>query len=382
MRIALATSSYLPNIGGVEEHVLHVGRELQARGHDVSVWTVRQPGSPPPADDGLPVRDLPCPLPNRSAGGMARWVAAAPRAWNAWAAAGRADQPDIIDIQCFGPNGPYATALARRRRTPLVYSNHGETFMDAHGAFENSALLRRSLRDTLGRAAATTSCSAFAATDLKRFAAIQTPVIVGNGIDLGLEPSRQHSQLPRTYIAGIGRLVANKGFDVLVRAFAQASPHLVDTDLVIAGTGPEADGLSELARHLGVEARVHLIGGLDRASVRTVLDGALLHIVPSRVEAFGIVVLEGWRSGAPVLCTNIGGPPEFVTDNVDGLLFNPEDAPVLAHLIIKVVDDWPLRARLAQAGREAAKRYSWSAVADRYEAAFESAIITTTRIKS
>jgi glycogen(starch) synthase len=382
MRIALATSSYLPNIGGVEEHALHVGRELQARGHDVSVWTVRQPGSPPSADDGLPVRALPCPLPNRSAGGMARWIAAAPRAWNAWASAGRADQPDIIDIQCFGPNGPYATALARRRRTPLVYSNHGETFMDAHGAFESSALLRRSLRDTLARAAAITSCSEFAAADLGRFAATRTPVIVGNGIDLELAPSRQGPQLPRTYIAGIGRLVANKGFDVLVRAFAQASPHLVDTDLVIAGIGPEADSLSELARVLGVEARVHLIGGLDRASVRTVLDGALLHVVPSRVEAFGIVVLEGWRSGAPVLCTNVGGPPEFLTDNVDGLLFNPEDAPALAHLITKVVGDRPLRARLARAGQEAAKRYSWSAVADRYEAAFESAITPTRRIKS
>lgn len=372
MRIALAASSYLPRLGGVEEHVFHLSAELRRRGHEVSVWTVDQGDA---AEAG--VRTLPCPLPNRSVGGLLRWAAALPRAAAAWRRAIRADRPDLIVIQCFGANGPWAAATARRHGIPLVYANHGETFMDAHDAFATSALLRRTLGETLRDARAVTSCSAYAGADLDRFGEHSPVTVVGNGIDTEAGAEPLGVVLPGRYIAGVGRLVDNKGFDILLRAFARAETALNGLQLVIAGDGPERPALAELARELGIAARVTFTGALQRGQVRTLLDGATAHVIPSRVEAFGIVVLEGWRSGTPVIVTDRGGPPEFVTDGVDGLLFDPESPGRLAELLTRVAHDDGLRARLGAAGARAVGGFSWGHVADRYERVLEDAVIDT-----
>ncbi len=369
MRIALATSSFLPRVGGVEEHVSFLAHELRSNGHAVTIWAVDQGDATPADDDGTPLRYLPTPLPNRSLRGLLSWAVSAPRAWRAWRRAYRLDRPDVIVIQCFGANGPYATLLARRTNTPLIYSNHGETFMDAHGAFDASALMRRSLRRTLARAAAVVSCSRFAAADLARFGPSVPPTVVGNGIDLDLSSEPVDAQLPARYLAGVGRLVENKGFHHLIGAYAEAhtDPSLAGVDLVIAGDGPERGPLEELAARLGVAERVHFVGSQRRAQIRALLDGAVAHVVPSRVEAFGIVVLEGWRSGIPVIVTKHGGPPEFVTDDVDGLLFEPRDITELARLLIRVASEPVVQRRLGSAGRASAQRFSWRAVSDSYE---------------
>ncbi len=372
MRIALATSSYLPRLGGVEEHVHHVSASLRERGHDVVVWTVDQGDEPAPLDGT--VRALPCPLPNRSFGGIARWLAAFPRAASAWRHAVTSDAPDVIVVQCFGANGPWAATTARRHGIPLVYANHGETFMDAHDAFGTSALLRRALGRTLRQARAVTSCSAYAAADLARFGAHRPARVVGNGIRLDLEPQPLTTGLPERYVAGVGRLVENKGFQALLTAFARLAGESAGIDLVIAGDGPERRRLEELAEDLGISERVVFTGALQRGQVRRVLDGALSLVVPSHVEAFGIVILEGWRSGAAVLATDRGGPPEFVRDEVDGLLFDPLDIDALAALLARIASDEALRGRLGESGRRAVARYSWARVAELYEGVLEDAV--------
>jgi glycogen(starch) synthase len=373
MRIALAASSYAPRIGGVEEHVFSLARELQSGGDEVVVWTVDQGASPAQIPDGVTVRSLPCPLPNRSIRGLVHWLASATGAARAWRNALRTDQPDVINIQCYGANGPWAARLARGYGVPLVYSNHGETFMDAQRAFE-STLLRRSLGSTLRTAAAITSCSAFAAADLARFGGHSPATIVGNGVDSALAPAPIGSPLPTRRIVGVGRLVRNKGFDTLISAFARASSRtgLEDVTLVLAGDGPERPALESLAREHGLGDRVRFLGGLTRDQVVGLLDGALMQVVPSHVEAFGIVVLEGWRAGVPVVVTSNGGPSEFVRDRRDGVLFDPCNETALADILARLVDDPAERVQLGSTGRARLPAYTWSAVADRYRSVFRS----------
>lgn len=380
MRIALVASSYLPRLGGVEEHVYHLSRHLRRRGHDVAVWAPDQGDSVPDADDGAPLRYLPTPLPNRSIAGAGRWLAQLSGARAAWGAAERQDAPEVIVVQCFGSTGPWATALARRTGAPLVYANHGETFMDAHDSFQTSRLLRRALQTTLRSARAVTSCSAYAAADLDRFGSHPQTTIVGNGIELDLPGEAIVSPLPTRYIAGVGRLVDNKGFDVLIDAFARARRDLADgTQLVLGGAGPAGEALAARAHQRGIADHVHFTGPLSRGQVRTLLDGALLHVVPSRVEAFGIVILEGWRSRVPVLSTNVGGPADIIDDGVDGLLFDPTDADRLATLIVRVAADTDLRSAVVDGGAQSVTRYSWERVADLYEVALRDAIAGAVR---
>jgi len=368
--VVLVASSFLPRLGGVEEHVLHVAHELTRAGESVAVWAVDR-GDRDVLDeiDGIAVRYLPCPLPTRSVSGIARFAIALPgtglRWWRAW----RADRPRVLHIQCFGPNGVWAAGLALLARVPLVVSTHGETFMDDHGTFEKSALLRRGLRFACRRAVAVTACSAYAARDLGRFGLEPTSVVVvPNGVELEVQTAPIGVELPERYVAAVGRMVAVKGFDLLLRAVAQAD----GVNVVLAGDGPQLDALSALAVELGIDERVRLLGRLRREQVATLLAGADCLVVPSRVEAFGIVVLEGWRAGIPVIATANGGPPEFVTDGVTGLLVDPEDSDGLVRALKRLRDDPETAASLATTGRETVGQYTWARVASTYAWLYDS----------
>lgn len=371
MRIALISSSYAPYPGGVEEHTRNVARELVARGHEVVVWTVdRGEGLGDKVVDGIPVHYLATPLPNRSPAGIARFAAAAPRALWSWVAQHRAFRPQVLHVQCFGPNGVYALALHHLTRTPLVVSSHGETFADDHNAFEHSGLLRTGLTRALRSAAAVTGCSQFVLDDLAARFGCTTGVVVPNGVDL-MESAGAPTELPypastdSPTILGLGRMEHNKGFDLLLQAFAAAS--LPDhTQLILAGDGGELPNLRTLASDLGVAERVSFPGPLSRPQVVAAFESATVVVVPSRVEAFGIVVLEAWRAGTPLIATTRGGPGELVTQGVNGLLVDPTDTHALAEALRTLTGDAELRRSLGAAGRTTVEGYTWSAVAEQY----------------
>ncbi|WP_168198642.1 glycosyltransferase family 4 protein [Nesterenkonia sp. NBAIMH1] len=364
------TSSFVPRAGGVEEHVANVAVQLRQLGHDVVIWSVDQGDDVPSEFRGIPLRYLPCPLPARAPGPALRFAAAALRAWAAWRSALRRDQPELLHVHCFGPNGLYAARLARTAGLPLVLSHHGETFGDANGVFDQSALLRSGLRRSLRQAAAVTSCSRFAADDLLRFGlAPGAAEVVFNGVDLNEAADGKVPGLPGRYVLGVGRLVGTKGFDRLIRAFARAcAEDAADgTDLVIGGEGPERSALEELATECGIAHRVHLVGRLSRPQVGAAMAAAQMLVVPSVVEPFGITVLEGWRAGVPVLATGHGGPPEFLEHGVTGLLIDPADPAGMSARIVELLADERRMRSLGHAGAQAVRSFTWEQTARAYE---------------
>lgn len=370
MRIALVSSSFHPYPGGVEEHTRNVAHALTRLGHAVEVWTVdRGEHLGVRTHEGIVVRYLPTPLPARKLGPGLRFMTHAPGAWLKWVAARRAFRPDILNVQCFGPNALYAVALNRASRVPLVVSTHGETFMDDHHVFETSALMRRALRAVPQFASRVTSCSEFAAGDLTRRFGLPEAVVVPNGVDL--DEAAQCDDVNPPFdpavptIVAIGRIQHVKGFDLLLRAFAQADLD-PSTHLFIGGDGDTLEELRLLASELGVQDRVHLPGRLDRCQVTQAMAHAAVIVVPSRVEAFGIVVLEAWRSERPLIATTRGGPASIVTDGVDGLLVDPEDTAALGSALERVMSDRALASGLAAGGRGSVLRYTWDRVARDY----------------
>jgi len=349
--VALVTSSFLPRVGGVEEHVRRLAVALRDRGHRVAVWAVDR-GDLPATLPGVAVRYLPAPLPSASPRGVLRFAAVAPAALRAWREALAADAPDLLHVQCFGPNGPWATALARATGIPLVVGTHGETFADDGGLFHRSWVQRTALRSALHRAAGVTTASRFTADDLARFGWRGPTDVVGNGVDLDERAGPRPAWLPHRYVLGLGRLVPVKGFDLLVRAFAQARTEgTVDerVHLLLAGDGPERSALRDLAASLGVGDVVHLPGALDRPEVTAVAAGARALVAPSRLEAFGIAALEAMRAGVPVVVSRSGGAGEVVTDGVDGLVVDPT-VPAVSEALARL-SDRSLRERLGAAGR-------------------------------
>ena len=377
-RVALISSSYDPYPGGVEEHTRNVARELRARGHTVEVWTVdRGEHLGTRTVDGITVHYLPTPLPSASLRGVLSFARAAVPAWSAWRRVLRGFRPDVLHVQCFGPNGVYAWALQRTTGIPLVLSSHGETFADENDVFRHSRLLSGTLIRALHDAVAVTGCSGMVLDDLRDRFGLERGSVVPNGVDLheakglGITPDTRDPEQPPTVFA-VGRVVRVKGFDLLVRAFAAADLPTV-TRLVIGGDGPELARLQSLAYQLGIGDRVEFPGRLDRPQVLTGMAGADIVVVPSRVESCGIVVLEAWRSGTALVATASGGPTDLITPDSDGLLVDPEDTEALGSAMARLLADAELRTRLGEGGLRTVEDFTWGHTAAAYEVLYTDA---------
>ncbi len=378
-RIALLPSSYPPAVGGVEELTRHLALSLAGGEDRVEVWTGHPDDSSPETvevRDGLVVRRLPMPLPATSWSALRRTATTGVRTLFSLRDAVAAFRPDVLHVQCFGPNGAYAAALSRSTGLPLVVTLQGETVMDDADIFETSRSLRASLRYGLRRSAAVTACSSFTLDDARRRFGLEPGrgQVIPNGVALDATgPATRPGGIPdRPYVLALGRVVAKKGFDLLVEAYAAVPAERRDVDLVIAGTGTAVDDLRRRAGRLGISDRVHLVGGLDRSEVAAAMAGAELFVMPSRLEPFGIVILEAWRAGTAVLATTHGGPPELVRDGQDGVLVDPFDRDGFAGALERLLGDHSLRRSLADAGRARVASFAWPVVAERYRQVYAS----------
>ena len=155
-RVALLPSAYPPAVGGVEELTRHLALALVDAGDEVEVWTLHGNDAAPETvevRDGLVVRRFPMPLPATKWSSLRRTAGIGPSTLFSMRNAVDAFRPDVLHVMCFGPNGAYATALARLTRLPLVVTLQGETVMDDADIFETSRVLRSSLRRGLRAAA-------------------------------------------------------------------------------------------------------------------------------------------------------------------------------------------------------------------------------------
>jgi glycosyltransferase involved in cell wall biosynthesis len=137
-----------------------------------------------------------------------------------------------------------------------------------------------------------------------------------------------------------GRLSDEKGVDVLIDA-AAVDPKIV---VEVLGDGPSRAALERRAAEAGVAGRVRFHGRLSQAALRDRLRSAAVVAVPSRwYENMPLTVLEAFAAGVPVVASGLGGLPELITQDVDGLVVPPDDAPALAGALHRMLDD-PERA--------------------------------------
>lgn len=362
-------SAYAPLVGGVEELTRHLARQLRQRGHEVEVWTPLVEGlAPTEMVEGAMVRRFNMYLPPARVGAVLRLPVEGLRCLARLMAAVRRFRPDVLHVQCFSVNGAYAAAAATLAGVPLVVTLQGETMMDDHDIFEHSSGLRGALRFALRRARAVTACSQFVLDDaVARFGlAPGRGEVVFNGVDLE-EPAVQSLEVPfDRFVLALGRMVKKKGFDLLLEAFPALIERVPGVGLVLGGAGSYQPALEARARELDLQDSVHFPGNLDRGQVVATMQRADAFVMPSRLEPFGIVVLEAWRAGCPVIASSIGGAPEFVRDGNDGVLVDPRDRGALEQALTRMLTDPALRRKLAAGGTERVREFEWKLIAQRY----------------
>lgn len=179
--------------------------------------------------------------------------------------------------------------------------------------------------------------------------------IVHYGIEAAAEPPPPPGP---ARLAAVGRLIPIKGFDLLLRAFAQARRELPGLTLEIAGAGP-----------LAAELRTNAPDGvtfLGRVSpVSAVYERNAIVVVPSRGEGFGMVALEAAERGRATIVSDVGGLPEIVADGETGTVVPAENVEALARAIADLAgDEERVRAYGAAARRRALAQFSADAAAD------------------
>jgi glycogen(starch) synthase len=368
MRLALVPSSFAPSIGGVEDLTRQLAKEL-SKGYELEVWTstASAPGSPKQERiDGIVVRRFDFPLPSARLGSVIPFPS---RAWSAMRALEEAFEefhPDLLHVVCFAPNGAYATELSRRRQIPLVITLQGETVMDDHDIYDKSVMLRACLRRGIRQAKIVTACSRYTLNDAARFGLEpRRGEVVFNGTSLD-EIAAEPIETPfERYVLCLGRVVQKKGFDLMLAAFT----HVVDrpgVGLVVAGGGQALPMLRQRADELGIGKFVCFTGPLGRAQVAGAMRDAAVFVMPSRLEPFGIVALEGWRGATPVVVSSRGGTSEFVRDGIDGIVVDPFDEVALSGAVNRLLDDRELAAAYVRSGLERLNDFTWPRIAERY----------------
>jgi glycogen(starch) synthase len=173
--------------------------------------------------------------------------------------------------------------------------------------------------------------------------------------------------LPRAeedYLLYFGRLdVFQKGLDTLLEAFAllvRARPGL---ELRMAGRGKDAERVRQMARELGVEGNVRMLGAVSEEERQRLFSGALVQLMPSRFEGFGMVAAEAMAAGVPLVAAAAGSLPEVVDAPRGGVTVPAGDARALADAVAALVDDGDARAALSVSARASAERFRWDTVA-------------------
>ncbi|MGA2231167.1 MAG: glycosyltransferase family 4 protein [Tepidisphaeraceae bacterium] len=376
LNVALIPSAFHPSVGGVEELVRQLALEQRRRGSDSRVATNRWPRDLPQTElvDGIPVTRYAFRV---GGGDLRRNLAAAAffqptvrRLCRDLKSAGT----DVLNLQCISCNAPYAVAAAKSLGLPLVVTLQGELTMDANQIFQRPRE-QEMYRQTLADADAVTACSRQTLREAEDFYGdrlSEKSRVIYNGVNLGEFAAATPHHWPRPYILAIGRHVRQKGFDVLLNAFAKAGAQ--SHDLLIAGDGPERSALETLAGQLHLGKSIQFLGSVTHFKAVELFLGCSFFVLPSRHEPMGIVNLEAMAAGKPVIATNVGGVPELVLHDQTGLLVPPDNAEAMAAAIAALVRDADLRGRFGEAGRRRAVQFSWPALADQYDQVYREAI--------
>jgi glycogen synthase len=170
---------------------------------------------------------------------------------------------------------------------------------------------------------------------------------------------------PESFILYFGRLdVFHKGLDTLLEAIAILVRDRPGLEIRIAGRGKDSERVAAHARDLGISQNVRMLGAVSDEERNSLFAGALVQLMPSRFEGFGLAAAEAMAAGVPLVASAVGSLPEVVDAPRGGVLVPADDPRALADATRSLLDDPSSRDALSASARESARRFSWNAVAD------------------
>lgn len=300
----------------------------------------------------------------------------------------RARQENVQVIHCHGYKANILMSLLPRslRKLPYVSTLHGWTSIMRYSKMSAYAWADVWLAKRADRVVVV--CEAMM-RDARVVTAGLKPVVVRNGIQgndevIGTEKPWQQLRRDLTgrglVLGTIGRLSAEKGFDILLWAFAKIIEKGYHASLVVVGEGQDRLRLQEISRQKGIADRVVFTGYLDQAD--SYMKAFDLFVMASLTEGLPITLLEAMWAGIPIVATRVGGIPEALDYGRCGILVSPGDANDLAKGIIVLADSVETRVQLARSGKERVQQeFSAAKMAHGYRKIYEQILNSKGRIQ-
>jgi glycosyltransferase involved in cell wall biosynthesis len=240
--------------------------------------------------------------------------------------------------------------LARMAGRPYIVHLHGAEFADFYGK-EAGPVARRLIRSTFAHAAVVIALSEEWRGRVLRICPTTKVAVLHNAVPIpDASLLRDDSSSTQTLLF-LGHLMPHKGIYDLVRAFANLAPSFPAARLVLGGVG-QAEELRRLATELNVSERVSCPGWLKGHDKSSALADSTIFILPSYAEGMPMALLEAMSWRLPVIATPVGGVPQVVESEVNGLLVEPGDVEGLTRALARLLEDTGLRQRLGEAARK------------------------------
>lgn len=359
MRVAFLTTSYPSSPEDPRgSHVHLMASSLVSKGVDVTAYAPLSRPTPFELDGVRAVpMDLPWPWTPALASGISGIVPnLRARPWLATSIIGlvagmRATARrilrdfDLIHAHWLVPSGWAAVSVrSEDSAVPVVITAHGG---DVN--LLKKARAGRLAASVARRADKVTAVSEAGLEFLRSLAVENDPVL----LPLGVRGRKVERSLPTgsfrlLYVGGLNR---RKSVETLIHAVKRLPPSC-DVELVIAGDGPTASNLHEIARTSSGGTRIAFLGPVSPGSVPELMASADALVLPSKSEGRPVVVMEAMSASLPVVATDIPGTNELVGHGETGLLFPVGDVDALSACLVKLISDRALALDLGQRGRQ------------------------------
>lgn len=371
MRIAMVSPYDFAVPGGVNNHIVHLARSLESRGHRVHIIA--------PASDGRAsaegfINASASVIAFPFAGSIAR-ITLSPRLYRRIKGILQSGAYDVLHLH--EPLTPALPLAVLRHRDLVPHAIAVGTFHAyrevSRTYYYGKPLLRRFFKRLDGCIVVSEAARQY---HMRYFPADY--VVIPNGID-SMRFADPHLRPPEPFADGrptvlfVGRLERRKGLRFLLEAFARIQERCPEARLLVVGAFGKAEKAPYVAQAWALRLRnVRFIGYVPDEELPRYYRAATVFCAPAiGMESFGIVLLEAMAAGVPVVATDIPGYNEVVEHGVQGFLVPPEDPEALAEALLRVLEDPDLRARMGEAGRRRARAYDWSEIARRVEAFYE-----------
>ena len=353
---------YWPHIGGGNQHVEHIARQLVARGHKATVWCADIPEHDEKrfVRDGVDVIRLP---PKRVLGGIDPVVSIKDLDMNF----------DIVHLHDTLPVLiRRSVKRARKEKIPVVTTFHNDYIKTSLGG-KILKRIRWALqgRRTLHASNARIALTPYYAKHLKGRGVRKSIDVLPNGFEPVAEDAVRPSTLPideqeRPLLVFVGRLSEQKGLDVLMDAWdslcQQGEPN---ARLAIAGSGELNEWLDNRIASSTYPQSIAKLGRVEDSEKRWLFEQAKGVLIPSRFEGLPTVLLEAMHAGAPTVMADVNDLGRLVTEPNAGLSVTPGDSNELVEAISALLEaDENQIKTWSENGQEASKPYLWSNIVD------------------